>query len=146
MPTLPGPTSQTPLLQAKFVVFSVGGDGVAAVADAAPPRLAATTDPVTSSALSSDRMTTSPRPQKRPVSALAGCGGAPGTGQRIYLSGTGYVQGGQWDCCSALRDTSRPRSAVIPGRARMSQVHAVLLLSRFPPVSNPYKWTPDLGW
>jgi hypothetical protein len=27
MPTLPGTTSQTPLLQAKFVVISVGGGG-----------------------------------------------------------------------------------------------------------------------
>jgi hypothetical protein len=42
--TLPGPTSQTPLLQAKFDVIraggAVGGDDLAA-ADAAPPRLAA---------------------------------------------------------------------------------------------------------
>src|SRR5215472_11456920 len=59
MPTLPGPISQTPLLQAKFVVISVGG-AVAAVADAAPPRLAATSDPVISSALSGDRMTAFP--------------------------------------------------------------------------------------
>src|SRR5215472_2606225 len=59
MPTLPGPTSQTPLLQAKFVVIRVGG-AVAAAADAAPPRLAATSDAVISSALSGDRMTTSP--------------------------------------------------------------------------------------
>jgi hypothetical protein len=40
MPTLPGPTSQTPLLQAKFVVIRVGGAGVAAAADVAAPRLA----------------------------------------------------------------------------------------------------------
>src|SRR6516162_5898199 len=59
MPTLPGPTSQTPLLQAKFVVISVGG-AVAAAADAAPPRLAATSDPVISRALSGERMTASP--------------------------------------------------------------------------------------
>jgi hypothetical protein len=32
MPTLPGPTSQAPLLQAKFDVIKVGGAGVAAVA------------------------------------------------------------------------------------------------------------------
>src|SRR6516164_5098817 len=59
MPTLPGPTSQTPLLQVKFVVIrvggGVGGDDLAA-ADAAPPRLAATSDPVTSRAMSGERM------------------------------------------------------------------------------------------
>src|SRR6516165_3474465 len=60
MPTLPGPTSQTPLLQAKFVVIRVGGAGVAAAADAAPPRLAATSDAVISRALSGERMTASP--------------------------------------------------------------------------------------
>src|SRR5215469_3747493 len=58
-PTLPGPTSQTPLLQAKFVVIRVGG-AVAAAADVAAPRLAATSDAVISRALSGDRMTTSP--------------------------------------------------------------------------------------
>jgi hypothetical protein len=51
MPTLPGPTSKTPLLQAKFVVIrvggGVGGDDLAA-ADAAPPRLAARSVPVIS--------------------------------------------------------------------------------------------------
>src|SRR6516164_11423434 len=73
MPTLPGPTSQTPLLQAKFVVISVGG-AVAAAADPAPPRLAATSDPVISRALSGERMTTSPGRRKRPVSVLAGWG------------------------------------------------------------------------
>src|SRR6516164_2916383 len=60
MPTLPGPTSQTPLLQAKCDVTSVGGAGVAAAADAAAARLAATSDPVISSTLSGERMTTSP--------------------------------------------------------------------------------------
>src|SRR5215469_8178772 len=63
MPTLPGPISQTPLLQANWVVIKVGGGmGVDdwAAADAAPPRLAATSDPVISRALSGDRMTTSP--------------------------------------------------------------------------------------
>jgi hypothetical protein len=84
MPTLPGPISQTPLLQTKFVVISVGatspgggdgagvgdGDGLgfacattgAAVATAAgrvAPRIAAASDPVISSALSGERMTTS---------------------------------------------------------------------------------------
>src|SRR5215467_6114541 len=58
-PTLPGPTSQTPLLQAKFVVIRVGG-AVAAATDVAAPRLAATSDAVISRALSGDRMTTSP--------------------------------------------------------------------------------------
>ena len=71
MPTLPGPTSQSPLLQAKFVVIRVGG-AVAAVADAAPPRLAATSDPVISRALSGERMTASTGRRKRPVSVLAG--------------------------------------------------------------------------
>src|SRR5215831_14269837 len=77
MPTLPGPASQTPLLQAKFVVIRVGGGmGVDdwAAADAAPPRLATTSDPVISRALSGERMTTSPGRRKRPVSVLAGCG------------------------------------------------------------------------
>src|SRR6516165_3833340 len=60
MPTLPGPTSQTPLLQAKFVVIRVGGAGVAAPADVAAPRLAATSEAVISRTLSGDRMTTSP--------------------------------------------------------------------------------------
>jgi hypothetical protein len=49
MPTLPGPTSQTPLLQAKFVVIRVGGAAVAAAGTAAPG-LAAASDPVISSA------------------------------------------------------------------------------------------------
>jgi hypothetical protein len=40
MPTLPGPTSQTPLLQAKSDVISDGLLVVAAVADAVAPRLA----------------------------------------------------------------------------------------------------------
>src|SRR6516225_2004465 len=77
MPTLPGPTSQTPLLQAKFVVIRVGGAGggdLAAAADAAVPRLAATSVPVISRALSGERMTASPGRRKRPVSVLAGCG------------------------------------------------------------------------
>src|SRR5215472_3688944 len=38
-PTLPGPASQVPLLQAKFVVISVGALVVAAVAVPAAPRL-----------------------------------------------------------------------------------------------------------
>src|SRR6516164_4649005 len=82
IPTLPGPISQTPLLQAKCDMSSVGaaddgdGDGVgdgdgagfgfapagAAVATAGrvAPRMAAASDPVISSALSGERMTTSP--------------------------------------------------------------------------------------
>src|SRR5215469_8035786 len=71
-PTLPGPTSQTPLLQAKFVVIRVGG-AVAAAADVAAPRLAATSDAVISRALSGDRMTTSLAAEKAGVRA-AGCG------------------------------------------------------------------------
>src|SRR6516164_1093158 len=64
MPTSPGPTSQTPLLQAKFVVIRVGGGGggggLAAAADVAAPRVAATSVPVISRALSGERMTASP--------------------------------------------------------------------------------------
>jgi len=98
MPTLPGPTSQTPLLQAKFVVISVaaaadGGDddgladgdevgfgfapagaAVATAAGTAAPRIAAASDPVISSALSGERMANLPWPRERPVSVLAGCG------------------------------------------------------------------------
>src|SRR6516165_6586489 len=92
MPTLPGPISQTPLLQAKCVVSRVGavgdggGDGVgdgggvgdsdgfgcaaagAAVVSRAAGRVApriAANDPVISSALSGERMTTSPGRRKR---------------------------------------------------------------------------------
>jgi hypothetical protein len=68
MPTLPGPTSQTPLLQAKFDVFSVGGAGVAALADADAPRLAVGSDPAISRTLSCSRMPTSPGRAERPVS------------------------------------------------------------------------------
>src|SRR5690349_506816 len=67
MPTLPGPTSQTPLLQAKFDVISVGA-AVAAAADVAAPRLAATSDPVISRTLSGERMTASPGRRNGPVS------------------------------------------------------------------------------
>jgi len=60
IPTFPGPISQTPLLQAKTDA-SMTGAAVAAVAVAvAAPRLAATGDPVMSSTLDDDRMTTSP--------------------------------------------------------------------------------------
>src|SRR6516162_7566143 len=91
MPTLPGPTSQTPLLQAKFVVISVGGGGGGAglaAADAAPPRLAATSDPVISRALSGERMTTSPGRRKRQNRCWPDAVRAPGRGQRRYLSAT----------------------------------------------------------
>src|SRR6516162_2026414 len=85
-PTLPGPTSQTPLLQAKFVVLRVGG-AVAAAADAAAPRLAATSDAVISSALSGARMTASPGRGNGRCPCWPDAVTAPGRGQRRHPAG-----------------------------------------------------------
>src|SRR5215467_13670285 len=103
-PTLPGPTSQTPLLQAKFVVIRVGG-AVAAAADAAAPRLAATSDAVISRALSGDRMTTSPWPPKRQVSAQPDAVTAPGRGPSQIPAGPYH---------SSLDGHWRPSNGEIP--------------------------------
>ena len=117
MPTLPGPISQTPLLQAKFVVISVGvrdddgvGDG-GGVGDG---------DGV-------------------------GFGCAPRGGQRIYLSGTDYVAGGGWfsrsanifrlnqrssravrECAKCVRSCSCP----LPARVESLQADAGVSLAK----------------
>jgi len=66
------------------------------------------------------------------VSVLAGCGeSAPAGGQRRYSSGTEYVAGGR--VVRPFRDYFQPGSAVTPGRARVRQVHPVLLLPRVHP-------------
>src|SRR5215831_6000957 len=104
MPTLPGPTSQTPLLQAKFVVIRVGG-AVAAAADAAAPRLAATSDAVISRALSGDRMTTSPGRRNGRCPRKPGAVTAPGRGPSQIPAGPYH---------SSLDGHWRPSNGEIP--------------------------------
>src|SRR6516165_6537907 len=117
MPTLPGPISQTPLLQANCVVIKVGGGmGVDdwAAADAAPPRLAATSDPVISRALSGERMTTSPgrRNGRRPCWPDAVT--APGGGPATYSCTTGTDR-------AAIRFTSRADRPILHASNRLEE-------------------------
>ena len=65
MPTLPGPTSQMPLPQAKVEVSVTGTVVVAAVADA--PRLGVSSDPAITRTLDRDRIPTSPGRTQRPA-------------------------------------------------------------------------------
>src|SRR6516162_2541525 len=116
MPTLPGPTSQTPLLQAKFVVIKVGGGGGGddfAAADAAPPRLAATSDPVISRALSGERMTASPGRGNGRCPCWPDAVRAPGRGPAEIPIRYGIRSGRQG---SSAVPTRKPRPAIHAGK------------------------------